>query len=217
MRLGCHSLAKGFRGRAVLKRCSVEVRAGECVIVRGRSGGGKSTLLRCLSLLIAPDAGVVFHGDVQHEFPSTSNNGASVYPLLTVVFQQIYLWPNLTIGENISIVVDRQRRRSVSPAARVLLDRLHVAETIDKRPAQCSLGQRQRVAVARAVLSGATFLLLDEPTSALDRRNRADMVEVLAEVKKAQRGLLVVSHDERDFESIADWAFELDEGVLTAL
>ena len=134
-----------------------------------------------------------------------------------MVFQQIYLWPNLTVGENISIVVDRQRRRAVSPEARVLLERLHVAETLDKRPAQCSLGQRQRVAVARAVLSGARFLLLDEPTSALDRRNRADMVDVLAEVKKDGRGLLVVSHDERDFEAIADCAFELDDGVLTAL
>lgn len=217
MRLACQDLKKGFRDRPVLKGCSLDVRPGECVIVRGRSGGGKSTLLRCLSLLIAPDAGAIIHGNVTHSFPATSNHAGPVYPFLTVVFQQIYLWPNLTIAENISIVVDGQRSRTVSPSAKALLERMHIAETIDKRPAQCSLGQRQRVAVARAVLSGAGFLLLDEPTSALDRRNRAEMVGVLGEVKQAGRGLLVVSHDERDFESIADRAFELDDGVLTGL
>ena len=67
------------------------------------------------------------------------------------------------------------------------------------------------------MLSSARFLLLDEPTSALDRRNRSELVGVLAEVKREGRGLLVVSHDERDFESIADRTFELDGGVLTVL
>ena len=174
-------------------------------------------MLRCLSLLVAPDAGVVIHGDVEHTFPANGRSAAQVYPFLTVVFQQIHLWPNLTIAENVSIVVDGQKRRTVGPATRALFERMHVDETFDKRPAQCSLGQRQRVAVARAVLSGATVLLLDEPTSALDRRNRAEMVAVLSEAKAAGRGLLVVSHDERDFESIADRAFELDDGVLVAL
>lgn len=201
----------------MLNSCDLEVAAGNCVIVRGRSGGGKSTLLRCLSLLLAPDSGMVYHGDRRHTFPSPVNHSGSVYPFLTVVFQQILLWPNLTMSENISIVIERERRRSVSPAAMDMLKRFHVADTIDKRPAQCSLGQRQRVAVARAVLSGATFLMLDEPTSALDRRSRTDMVGVLSEVKSAGRGLLVVSHDERDFESIADQAFELDDGTLARL
>jgi ABC-type polar amino acid transport system ATPase subunit len=222
--LSCRNLRKEFSDRAVLESCSVEVRKGECVIIRGRSGGGKSTLLRCLALLLTPDAGAIVHGDRVHTFPDPDANPRSnvrsdstVYPFLTLVFQQIYLWPNLTIQENIAMVVEGHRSSSLRSECKALLARLHVDEVLHKRPAQCSLGQRQRVAVARAVQSDARFLLLDEPTSALDRRNRAELVAVLAEAKTEGRGLLVVSHDERDFESVATCAFELDSGVLVKL
>ena len=220
MVLGCQALSKSFRGQRVLDGCELDVRAGECVIIRGRSGGGKSTLLRCLSLLVSPDSGRVIHDRTVHAFPAppSSNGGPPVvYPFLTLVFQQLYLWPNLTVEENLAIVIRGNRRSRLPDAADALLTRLDVAGVLHKRPAQCSLGQRQRIAVARAVLSDARFVLLDEPTSALDRRNRAEMVAILGDVKQRGRGLLVVSHDERDFESIADRTFELDGGHLSRL
>jgi ABC-type lipoprotein export system ATPase subunit len=137
--------------------------------------------------------------------------------LLTVVFQQLYLWPNLTIAENISLVTQRNRYAPLTEIELAMLDRLNISEIAAKHPHHCSLGQRQRATVARALLTQARFLLMDEPTSALDRHNRTVMAAALSEARATGRGFLIISHDERDFESVATSTFELDGGVLRPL
>lgn len=215
--LACTSISKHFAGRQVLRDCELKVPLSACTVIRGPSGGGKSTLLKILALLEPADAGVVTHDQTSYEFPLARQFPVSVFPYLTLVFQQLYLWPNLTIRENIVLVIDGDRRRQLGESAKELLQRFAIQDVVDLRPHECSLGQRQRVAIARALLTQAKYILLDEPTSALDRVNRDAVFSALNEAKMQGRGLLVVSHDERNVEKIADSYYELENAQLVAL
>lgn len=213
MILAADGICKRY-GVTVLEDCALSVAAGECVTVRGVSGGGKSTLLRILARLEPADAGSVTHGAQRYD--ATRCGDEAVYPFMTLVFQQLFLWPHLTIAENIAMVLGHDRRAVLPPAARALLDRFALAGVLPRRPHECSLGQRQRAVIARALLSEALFILLDEPTSALDRANRGLVADELLAAKKAGRGLLIVTHDERDFDPIADRRLMLEDGRLSA-
>src|SRR5215469_4872930 len=98
MTLSAEKVYKTYGKRSILENCSLSVSAGQCVLLRGPSGGGKSTFLRILALLEPADSGFVCHGDRRWEVSSLEE--ASPYPFLTVVFQQLFLWPNLTMAQN---------------------------------------------------------------------------------------------------------------------
>jgi ABC-type sugar transport system ATPase subunit len=199
----------------VLCDCSLMVRSGECVIVNGPSGGGKSTLLRILARLESADSGSVVHGAYRWDARVTGSE--PVYPFLTLVFQQLFLWPNLTLAQNLAIVLAHAPRAKLPAQTLELLERLSIVTLLERKPHECSLGQRQRLAIARALLGNARFLLLDEPSSALDRVNRQIFAKELAEAKARGRGILIVTHDERDFDGIADQRLTLDNGFLQTL
>ena len=105
----------------------------------------------------------------------------------------------------------------VSDEGRALLDRLDVGGLLAHLPHECSLGQNQRVAIARALLTPTRFLLLDEPSSALDRSSQKKVLVELAAAKQARRGLVIVTHDERSFDSLADQRLLLEDGRLRPL
>jgi ABC-type lipoprotein export system ATPase subunit len=199
----------------LLSDCSLTVEEGEALTIRGVSGGGKSTLLRILARLEAADGGVVVHGN--DRFDASTLDDSPPYPFLTLVFQQLFLWPNLTMAENLSLVLYGTRHVQFTSKEEDLLCRMGVDGLMLHRPHECSLGQQQRVAVARALLSNARFLLLDEPSSALDRANRMILAEELAAAKSAGRGIVIVTHDERDFDQIADHRLNLENGRLVEL
>lgn len=218
--LCCAGLSKKYGKLAVLSECEVSVPRGACVTIRGPSGGGKSTLLRILALLEPPDSGIVRHDDKTYSFSADAQEQQfpmQAFPYLTMVFQQLYLWPHLTIRENVAIVLNDDWRSALNKEALELFQRLQITAILDQKPHECSLGQRQRAAIARAVLTCAPYILLDEPTSALDQRNREILIDVLMETKVSGRGLLIVTHDERDFEEIADENFILEDGSLKSL
>jgi ABC-type sugar transport system ATPase subunit len=212
MRLSCTALHKRYGNNHVLNDCSFSVGLGECAVIRGPSGGGKSTLLRVLALAEHAEHGEVLYGDTIYAAnwgKDQSPPEHAAYPFLTMVFQQLFLWPNLSVSENLGIVLG-----PLADAAIALLDRLGVAHLLNSFPHECSLGQRQRVVVARAILSPASFLLLDEPTSALDRDNREILATELKSALQSDRGLVIVSHDERDFKTLASEIYEMQNGVL---
>jgi len=213
--LSAESVCKSYGDEQILRHCSLTVNAGQCVLVRGPSGGGKSTLLRILSLLEPADSGRVFHGERCWDVSRLQE--ASAYPFLTLVFQQLFLWPNLTIGQNMSIVLDHRPNNSLSRTAMELLERLTIADLLERYPHECSLGQRQRLAVARSLLSDARFLLLDEPSSALDRANQRILIQELKSAIVRDRGVLLITHDDRGFDEIVDKSFELENGQLNPL
>jgi ABC-type sugar transport system ATPase subunit len=213
--LSAESVSKSYGEHEVLRDFSLSVKAGECVVVRGPSGGGKSTLLRILALLEAADRGRVVHGERSWDVSRLQE--VSAYPFLTLVFQQLFLWPNLTIGQNMSIVLAHRPNHPLPRGVMELLERLTISDLLGRRPHECSLGQRQRLAIARALLSDARFLLLDEPSSALDRANQNILLQELKVALDHDRGVLLITHDDHGYDQIADQSFELENGQLSRL
>ena len=169
MNLSCEGIVKYYSGIPILQDCNLTVSPGTSIIIRGRSGGGKSTLLRILALLESANSGLVQHGTNVIEQPKQDvNYPHGAFPFLTLVFQQLFLWPNMSIQENVSLVVYEDRRHPFSQEHTELFRDMKIAEVLNKKPHECSLGQRQRVAIARALMTQTKYLLLDEPTSALD-------------------------------------------------
>jgi len=210
--LAAENVRKSYRDQPILRDCSLRASTGQCVLVRGPSGGGKSTFLRILALLEPANSGTVVHGE--QRWDASRPCKVSPYPFLTVVFQQLFLWPNLTILQNLSIVLSHRPNDVLPPSSMELLERLNIAHLLDHRPHECSLGQRQRVTIARALLSKAQFLLLDEPSSALDRANTSILIQELRFARAHDRGLLLITHDDRAYDELADQCFELEDGRL---
>jgi ABC-type Fe3+/spermidine/putrescine transport system ATPase subunit len=212
----CEGVDKSYGSAVVLANCSLRVERGTCTLISGPSGGGKSTLLRILALIESADRGLVRHDD-RAIYPCADGSlerSKPPFPFLTVVFQQIHLWPHLTVSENVAFVLSGRPDAEVDGDALDMLKTFGVAHLLALRPHECSLGQRQRVAIARALLMPTDFLLLDEPTSALDRANRLILARELGEAKKSGRGLLIVSHQDSELESLIDSRFELEHGLL---
>lgn len=212
MILSAQNVNKRYGNRVILRDCSITMDAGQCLLIRGPSGGGKSTLLRILALLEQADSGTVMHGD--RSWDAGKLGRASAYPYLTLVFQQLFLWPNLTMRQNISIALTHNKDGSLSAAAMEMLERFTIAELLNRYPHECSLGERQRLAIARALLSDARFLLLDEPSSALDRANQTVLVEELKQALASDRGILLITHDDHGFDGVVDESFELENAQL---
>ncbi len=212
MILSAERVCKSYGDRKILNDCSLSVSAGQCVLLRGPSGVGKSTFLRILALLEPADSGCVVHGERRWEV--SLPHEVSAYPFLTVVFQQLFLWPNLTMAQNLSIVLKHRPNAPLPRIAMETLERLTIVHLLERRPHECSLGERQRLAIGRSLLSEARFLLLDEPSSALDRVNRGILVQELITAIACNRGVLVVTHDDHGFDEIAHQSFELENGRL---
>jgi ABC-type lipoprotein export system ATPase subunit len=119
------------------------------------------------------------------------------------------------MAENIALVLDGHTEAPPSARTTELLERFAISDVLPRYPHECSVGQQQRLALSRAILSDAEFLLLDEPTSALDRERSKLLASELAKEKAAGRGLLIVSHDDVVFNELADERYLLEHGNLT--
>jgi ABC-type polar amino acid transport system ATPase subunit len=216
--LACTGVRRHYPSGVILAGCDLEVEGGSCFLISGPSGGGKTTLLRILALLEAPDSGTVVHDNSIYRFGEARPAIAlpqSPYPFLTMVFQQGFLWPHLTIAENLAVVLHGAPRHGLDERALDMLERFGVRQLVDRWPHQCSLGQRQRASIARALLTPARFLLFDEPSSALDRKNRRILADEFLQTKAAGRGMIIVSHDSDSFRSVVDQHAELENGQLS--
>jgi ABC-type polar amino acid transport system ATPase subunit len=194
-------LVKSHGELRVLDRVSLAVRRGEVAAVIGPSGGGKSTLLRCINGLERFEAGEVQVDQVRLT-PNgvASANGQSLRELrrrVGMVFQQFNLFPHMTALDNVTAgprYVLNQPRQACECDARALLDRVGLADKFYAKPEQLSGGQQQRVAIARALAMKPETILFDEPTSALDPRMAAEVISVITDLARDGQTMIVVTH-----------------------
>lgn len=183
---------KRYSDQAVLRGASISVSGGSATVIVGPSGSGKSTLLRSISLIETPDSGRVEIDGTEYFNDQRERRGAIPWPAVTVVLQQLFLWPHLTLRENIELPA-RLRGRPLHDQSAVC-ETLGIQEHLRRYPNEVSIGQRQRAAVARAMMLDPKYLLLDEITSSLDVEQIESML-CLLELKLADGvGLIVVTH-----------------------
>lgn len=201
MRLQFSSVHKSYKGangevRAV-KDVSFALGEGDFVAIQGPSGCGKSTLLLLAGGLLRPESGRITIADTDLYSLSAERRADFRAANIGFVFQQFHLVPYLSVMDNIAAAANPQHNGSIDfkDRARELIDRFGLAPRSKHRPAELSTGERQRTALARALLNEPTILLADEPTGNLDEENAAIVLDHLTEFSNAGSTVLLVTHD----------------------
>lgn len=212
-------LWKSFRQTPVLKGVSFSIQAGEAVVVIGRSGGGKSVLLKHLVALLQPDRGQIrIDGiDLCHR------NERELLPVrrrFGMLFQGAALFDSLSVFENVGFVLLKERKHSSAEIRRLVAEALEMVELSgieNKKPSELSGGMRKRVGLARAIVYRPQILLYDEPTTGLDPVAAARIDGVIRRVWQ-QLGItsVAVTHDMASARRISDRILMLEEGVIYA-
>lgn len=193
---------------------SLDVYPGEVVVIIGPSGGGKSTLLRCINKLETIDQGEII---VDGFSITETKNINKVREEIGMVFQLFNLFPHLTALENITLaqkVVRKRKRKEAKEVAHEQLAKVGIAEKWDSYPSKLSGGQQQRVAIARALAMNPKIMLFDEPTSALDPEMIKGVLDVMLQLAEEGMTMVVVSHEMGFVRAAADRIALLDHGSL---
>lgn len=211
-------LSKTFSGQKVLNNLSLEIQKGEVVALIGSSGAGKSTFLRSLNYLEAPDSGRIKIDDFEVDFEHISQDQIlNLRRKLAMVFQQFNLFGRKTALENVKeglVVVKGLSDQEATKIAREELAKVGLSDRENHYPRHLSGGQKQRVALARALAMKPEVLLLDEPTSALDPELVGEVEKSIANAAKSGQTMVLVSHDMSFVAQVADKVLFLDKGRI---
>ena len=208
-------LVKGYGENTVLDDVSFSVRPGEVVVVVGPSGCGKSTLLRCINALEPTQSGRVRLGN---ETVAYGDKGlTSLRQRIGMVFQSYELFPHLTVLGNVMLAplkVAKRPKDEVQTEAEALLDRVNLLNKARSYPRELSGGQKQRVAIVRALAMHPEILLFDEVTAALDPEMVREVLDVMLDLAKQGRTMIIVTHEMQFARAIADRVIFLDGGKI---
>lgn len=207
-------LKKSFNNLEVLKGISFEIEKCEIGVVLGKSGAGKTTLIRCINGLESFDSGSIIVDDTEIK---NSADFSKLRGQIGMVFQNFNLFPHLTILENITEAPIRVFKKSRSEAEKVALELLDMVDLSDKKdmyPYQLSGGQQQRVAIARSCALNPKVLCFDEPTSALDQENIGNVKTIIDKFKNLGMAILIITHDIQFADTVADKIIYIEEGHL---
>ncbi len=208
-------LVKRFGPRTVLDGVNLDVQPGEVVVLVGPSGTGKSTLLRCVNGLEPIQGGqVLFEG---RPVVAHGKGVIEVRKHIGMIFQNFNLYPHLTALGNVMLApmkVLGEAKAVVEARARELFRKVRLEHRADAFPAQMSGGEQQRVAIARALAMQPSLLLFDEPTSALDPETVGDVLEVMEELAREGRTMMVVTHEIGFARHVGDRIVFMDEGRI---
>jgi len=217
------NLHKRFGQHEVLKDISLEVASGEVVVIFGRSGSGKSTMLRCINLLEEPTSGSMEVDGIEFRpgLLASRRKRATVREIRLksgMVFQDFNLFPHLSVIQNVveaPITVKKMPREEAEELGMRFLERVGVADKKDEHPIRLSGGQKQRVAIARALTMQPKILLFDEPTSALDPELIGEVLAVMKDLaRESGVTMLVVTHEMGFAREVAHRMVFMHEGRL---
>ena len=208
-------LRKEFDGQVILKDVSLEIEKGEVIVIVGPSGCGKSTFLRCLNGLEPVQSGkVILDGE---EIKQNKKNITDIRQKMGMVFQSYDLFPHLTVLDNITIApvkVQKRKKAEVEKEARELLDRVGLLEKEKSYPRQLSGGQKQRVAIVRALCMHPEIMLFDEVTAALDPEMVREVLDVILDLAKQGRTMIIVTHEMQFAKAVSNRVIFMDQGEI---
>ena len=209
------NVSKWYGDFQVLADCSTEVKKGEVVVVCGPSGGGKSTILKCVNALEPFQKGGITVDGVSVGGPKTDL--PRLRSRIGMVFQNFELFPHLSVTENLTLaqikVLDRTPDAARDKGLK-LLDRVGLIAHKDKFPGQLSGGQQQRVAMARALCMDPIAMLFDEPTSALDPEMINEVLDVMVQLAREGMTMMVVTHEMGFARRVAHRVIFMDAGKI---
>ncbi|MHC2548432.1 putative ABC transport system ATP-binding protein [Corynebacterium hesseae] len=214
--LSLTDITKDFGGGPVLAGISLDIEPGELVAVMGPSGSGKSTLLHCMSGVLTPTHGSVRYGDEELSALGDAPRSRTRLRNFGFVFQDGQLLPELSNVDNVALpaMLNGMGRGAARKRAMELLDQLGLGGLAERRPAQVSGGQAQRVTIARALVASPGVVFADEPTGALDQSTGHEVMQMLTTiVRQSGASLVMVTHDPK----VADWMqrrVEIRDGII---
>ncbi|HAM14469.1 MAG TPA: glutamine ABC transporter ATP-binding protein [Eggerthellaceae bacterium] len=213
--LKIENLRKSYGDNVVIDGLNLEVRAGEVIVVIGPSGCGKSTLLRCINALEDIQGGrILLEGQ---EVDGKSKNIAQIRQKLGMVFQSYDLFPHKTIIDNVTlspIKVQKRPKEEAVAEGEALLQRVGLLDKRDDYPRQLSGGQKQRVAIARALAMKPEIMLLDEITAALDPEMVHEVLDVILDLAREGKTMIIVTHEMSFARAVADRVIFLEGGHI---
>ncbi len=209
------NLHKKFKHLHVLKGINLEVKKGEVLVIIGPSGGGKSTLLRCINRLEEPTEGEIYIDGIKITDPSVDIN--KIRQKVGMVFQLFNLFPHLTVIENITLAPIKVKK--VDPQIAVekayeLLKRVGLLDKAKSYPSQLSGGQQQRIAIARALAMEPEVMLFDEPTSSIDPEMTKEVLDVIRELAHEGMTMIIATHEMGFAKEVANRVIFLDQGRI---
>lgn len=213
--LSIEHLTKEYEGQKILDDLSLTIKRGEVVVVVGPSGCGKSTLLRCINALEPIQDGTIRLQDM--EIKKGSKDVAAARQKIGMVFQSYELFPHLTVMDNITLApvkVQKRKKEEVKEEASKLLDRVGLADKADSYPRQLSGGQKQRVAIVRALCMHPEILLFDEVTAALDPEMVREVLDVMLDLAKQGKTMIIVTHEMQFARAVANRIIFIDGGKI---
>lgn len=216
------NIRKNFGKTEVLKGISFSLEKGEVLAVIGSSGGGKTTLLRCLNFLEFADQGTIaVNSELIYDGSNTKIQSDSEIRKnrlhFGLVFQSFNLFPQYNVLKNVSLaptLLKLDTPDKIEEMALRLIERVGLSEKINNYPCELSGGQQQRVAIARALALNPDILCFDEPTSALDPELTGEVLKVIKNLKSGDSTMIVVTHEMEFAKNVADKVIFMADGII---
>jgi len=214
-KLELQGVSKAFEGKEVLREVDLVVDQHEVVCLIGSSGSGKSTMLKCVNLLVPIDSGTILLDGA--DIAASGVNANQVREEMGIVFQAFNLFPHMTVLDNITLSprkVHGVKRGASEDRAKELLASFGLSDKVDEYPDRLSGGEQQRVAVIRALATDPDLMLFDEVTSALDPELVAEVLNVIRALKDDGMTMVIATHEMGFARDVADQVCFLDQGRI---